>query len=114
MGKHFKVFSSFKWRLGENVVLRLTECLTPTVSFNIFMDTFFRLLTHLGVNSINDIVTPLRLLELFFEDILVDMIFGYTKLYGHTEKVEISFEITNEKIRLFLSMLVLSGYQKPP
>ena len=40
------------------------------------MDTFFRLLTHLGVNSINDIVTPLRLLELFFEDILVDMIFG--------------------------------------
>ena len=78
------------------------------------MDTFFRLLTHLGVNNINDIVTPLRLLELFFEDLLlVDMIFGYTKLYGHTEKVDISFEITNEKIRLFLSMLLLSEFHKP-
>ena len=32
------------------------ECLTPTVSFDIFMDnnyfTSFRLLTHLGVNNI--------------------------------------------------------------
>ena len=61
------------------------ECLIPTVSFDIFMDTFFRLLTHLGVNNINDIVTPLRLLELFFEDILVDTVFGYTKLYRETK-----------------------------
>ena len=37
------------------------------------------------------------------------MIFGYTKLYSHREKAGISFEITNEKIRLFLSMLLLSG-----
>ena len=49
-----------------------------------------------------------RLLELFFENILVDMIFGYTKLYGHTEKGDISFQITNEKIRLFSSMLLLN------
>ena len=54
-------------------------------------------------------MTPLRLLELFFEDILVDIILGYTKLYGHTEKVEISFEVTTEKIRLFLSVLLLKG-----
>ena len=42
------------WRLGENVVLRLIECLTASVSFDIFMDkyfTSFRLLTHLGVNN---------------------------------------------------------------
>ena len=90
------------------------ECLIPTVSFDIFMDTPFRLLTHLGVNKINDIVPPLILLELFFEDILVDMIFGYTKLYGHTEKLDISFGITNEKICIFLSMLLLSGCHKPP
>ena len=89
------------------------ECLIPTASFDIFMDTFFRLLTHFGVNNINNIMTPLRLLELLFEDIsLVDMIFGYTKLYGHTEKVDISFEITNEKIRLFLSMLLLGEFHK--
>ena len=55
MVKHCKVSSSTKWRLRENVVLRLMECLTPSVSFDIFMDnyfTFFRLLTHLGVNNI--------------------------------------------------------------
>ena len=55
MVKHSKVYSSTKWRLRENVVLRLMECLTPSVNFDIFMDnyfTFFRLLTHIGVNNI--------------------------------------------------------------
>ena len=27
--------------LGDNVVLRLIECLTPTVSFDLFMDNYF-------------------------------------------------------------------------
>ena len=47
--------SSTKWRLGENVVLWLMECLTPFVSFDIFLDNYFtsfRLLTHVGVNNI--------------------------------------------------------------
>ena len=55
MSKYSKVSSSSKWRLGENVVPQLMECLTPSVSFNIFMNnyfTYFRLLTHLGVNNI--------------------------------------------------------------
>ena len=55
MGQHSKVSSSTKWRLGENVVLWLIECLTPSVSFDIFMDNYltsFRLLTLLGVNNI--------------------------------------------------------------
>ena len=59
MGKHSKVSSSTKWRLGENVVLRLMECLTLSVSFDIFMDNYFtsfRLLTQLGVNNI--LATP--------------------------------------------------------
>ena len=115
MGKHFIASSSFKRKLAENDALRLMECLTPNFSFDIFMETFFPLVNHLRVNNINDIVTPLRFLELFFEDILVDMIFvGYTKLYSHTEKVDISSEITNEKIHLFLRMLLLSGCHKPP
>ena len=45
----------YKWRLRENVILLLMECLTPSVSFDVFMDdyfTFFRLLTHLGVNNL--------------------------------------------------------------
>ena len=45
---------------------------------------------------------------------LNDMIFGYTKLYNHREKADISFEITNEKIRLFSSLLLLSKCHKLP
>ena len=33
--------------------------------------------------KLDNIVTPLRLLELFFDDVLVDTIVGYTKLYSH-------------------------------
>ena len=50
-------------------------------------------------------MTLLRLLKLFFDDVLVDMIF---------EKADINFEITNEKIHLFSSMLLLSGCHKLP
>ena len=37
MGKHSKVSSSTKWRLGKSVFLRQMECLTPTVNFDIFI-----------------------------------------------------------------------------
>ena len=30
-----------KWGLGDNDVLRLMECLAPTVSFDLFMDNYF-------------------------------------------------------------------------
>ena len=56
-----------------------------------------------------NIVIPLRFPEFFFDDVLVNMIIGYTKFYSHREKAGISFEITNEKIRSFLSMLLHSG-----
>ena len=42
------------------------------------------------------------------------MIFSLTKLYSHKQKAGVSFEITNEKIRLFLSSLLLSGWHKLP
>ena len=35
MGKHSKFSSYIEWRLGENVVLRPMECLTPTVKYAI-------------------------------------------------------------------------------
>ena len=44
-------------------------------------------------SKLDDIVTPFRLLEVFFDDVLVDTP-GFTAI---------------EKIRLFLSMLLLSG-----
>ena len=63
-------------------------------------------------NKINDIMNPLILLELFFDDVLNDMIVGYTKLYSHGQNAEIGFEITNEKMCLFFSMLLLSRCHK--
>ena len=36
-----QIASSTKWGLGDNVVLRLMECLTPTVGFDLFMDNYF-------------------------------------------------------------------------
>ena len=50
-------------------------------------------------------MTLLSLFKLCFGDLLVDLIFDCTKLYSLREKADISFEITNEKIRLFSSML---------
>ena len=47
-------------------------------------------------------MTPLRLLELLF-DVWVNMIVCYAKLYSRREKVNISFEITNKNIHLYLS-----------
>ena len=38
--------SSTKWGLGDNVVLRPMECLTPTVSFYLFMDNYFTSFCH--------------------------------------------------------------------
>ena len=63
-------------------------------------------------SMLDDRVTPLRVLELFFDNVLVDMIVGYTKLYSHRLKADINFEI--KKIRLFLSMLLLCGCHKLP
>ena len=45
-------------------------------------------------SKLDDTVTPLRLFELFFDDVLVDMIVGYPKLHSHREKPDISFETT--------------------
>ena len=47
-----QIASSSKW--GLLLILRLMECLPPTVSYHIFMNYFtsFRLLTHLGNSNI--------------------------------------------------------------
>ena len=48
-------------------------------------------------------MTPLRVANLFFDDVLVDMIVGYAKLHSHREKAGICFKITNEKNPLILN-----------
>ena len=64
-------------------------------------------------SKLDDIRTPPTLGESFFNYALVDMVFGYIKLYGHKEK-GINFETTKETFRLVLDMLLLSGCHKLP
>ena len=63
-------------------------------------------------SKLDDVVTSPRLLETFFDHVLVDTIVGYTKLYSHRKKEDIGFENNNEKIRLFLRMLPLNRCHK--
>ena len=63
------------------------------------------------MSKLDDIGSPLRLFEHCF---LVDMIAGYNELYGHSEKADTSFEITNEIFRLFFAMLLLRVCHKLP
>ena len=61
-------------------------------------------------SALDDLVTPLRLLELFF---VIHQLISYLATSSCTvEKAGIMFEITNEKIRLFLNMLLPAGYRK--
>ena len=48
-------------------------------------------------SKLDNIVTPLRFVELFFDDVLVDMIVGYNKIYSHRDKAGISFVNENGK-----------------
>ena len=53
-------------------------------------------------SRIDDIGTPPRLLKSFFVNMLVDMIVGYTKLYGHREKADTSLENFSQNNSLIL------------
>ena len=55
----------------------------------------------LKFSSLGKIGTLVRLFELLFDNPLIDMSVGYIRFYGHLEKADISFEITNETFRLF-------------
>ena len=53
-------------------------------------------------SKLDDTMTPFRLLELDFDDVL-----GLLSTPNCTEKADVSFEFTNEKTRSFVSMLLL-------
>ena len=65
---------------------------------------------HSKFGKLGHIRALFRFFELFLDYTLVDKIVGYTKLCAHREKEGTSFEITNESLRIFLGMLLLSGY----
>ena len=66
----------------------------------------------LKLSFLNDIGTSLRLFKILFDDTLVIMVVGYTKLYHHREKAITSFEITSRTLPLLLGILLLNGYLK--
>ena len=61
---------------------------------------------------LDDLVTPLRLLEIFF--VMYQLIWFLATSGCTVEKAGINFEITNENIRLFLTNILLTGYHKLP
>ena len=72
-------------------------------------------------SRLDDIGTPLRLFEWFFANMLVDMIVGNAKLYGHREKADTwkfwklkVMKISLETFCLFFGKLLLSGSHKLP
>ena len=65
-------------------------------------------------NKPDDTGAPLRLSDSFFVDVLVDMIVGNTKFYGHSEKTDISLEISNKTFYLLSGMLLLRGCHMLP
>ena len=63
-------------------------------------------------SALDDLVTPLRLLKLFF--VTFQLIWFLATSSCTVEKVGINFEITNDKTWLTLSMSLLTGYHKLP
>ena len=49
-------------------------------------------------SKLDHIVTPPRFLELFIDDILINMIVTNIKLYSHREKADISLKLLMKKI----------------
>ena len=44
-------------------------------------------------SKVDNIGAPLRLSELFYDNALIDMIVGYTMLYGHAEKQTLALKL---------------------
>ena len=74
---------------------------TSEITNKYIYDAFLMIDLFPTFTKLDNIVTPLRLLKLFFDNVLVDMVFGFTKLYSHREKAGISFEIIMKKFACF-------------
>ena len=68
---------------------------------------------NLKLNSMDE-VSPFMLFEKFFDSHVVDFIVDMTNLYARRDKGKPSFETNSSEIRVFLAMLILSGYTVLP
>ena len=59
-------------------------------------------------------VTPTGIINLFFDDDVINMIVNMTNLYARRDKGDTTFKTSASEIRLFLAILLLSGYNVLP
>ena len=64
--------------------------------------------------SRQDIVTPVALFEKFFDHEVIEFIVEMTNLDAQRDKGKHGFNTDSEEIRLFLGMLLLTGYNQLP
>ena len=60
-------------------------------------------------NKPDDTGAPLRLSESFFVDVLVDMIVGNTKFYGHSEKADLVLKFLIKHFTYYQACFCLEG-----
>ena len=58
--------------------------------------------------------TPLSLFNLFFDDEIISFLLEMTTLYARRDRGHVDFETSGEEIRLFLAILILTGYNSLP
>ena len=64
--------------------------------------------------SSNQCATPYSMFNLFFDDEVVDHIVEMTNLYARRDKNLVNFRTSNSEIRVFLAILLLSGFTPRP
>ena len=61
------------------------------------------------LNILFDIV-PLKLFEIFFDDVIINFIIKITNLYAQQDNDKVNFTTAPFEIKVYLSTLILSGY----
>ena len=68
----------------------------------------------LNHNKLDFEFTPLSLFNLFFDDEIISFLVEMTTLYAKRDRGHVDFETSADEIRLFLAILLLTGYNSLP
>ena len=63
---------------------------------------------------LEDYTSPTKIFNQFFDDEVIDYLVDMSKLYAHREKGRHSFNIDRSEMRLFIAVLLVSGYNELP
>ena len=88
--------TEFKWRKRDIAVSKNTFKNPPSLS------------------SFNSSTTPVRLFNLFFDDEVISLLVKRTNSYARMEKGNVKYETNENEMRLFLAILLRSGYASMP